>query len=93
MNKPLMQCGHAANASQKLLPLGDGIPEEIPVCAICLGINEGATQVAERAVDLSNRVAKCSCGRTRPSSLGLAFFEYKPELSNDVYYCGCRGWD
>lgn len=91
--KPLMQCGHAANATQKLLPLGDGIPEEIPVCAICIGLKEGATQVAEKALDLTNRLARCSCGRTRPSSLGLAFFEYKPELSNDVYYCGCNGWD
>jgi hypothetical protein len=91
--KPLMLCGHAANATQKLLfPDAEG-RTETPVCAICVGLKEGATQVAEKALDLSNRLARCSCGRTRPSSLGLAFFEYKPELSNDVYYCGCRGWD
>lgn len=91
--KPLMQCGHTANATQKLLfPDSEG-RTEVPLCAICLGINEGATRVAERAVDLSNRVAKCYCGRTRPSSLKLAFFEYCQTEKFDRYYCGCNGWD
>ena len=32
-------------------------------------------------MDLTNRVAKCGCGRTEPSSESLAFFEYRGEGS------------
>ena len=36
--------------------------------------------------------AVCGCG-SQPSSFGLAFFKYKPESSQDEFYCGCFGWD
>lgn len=34
----------------------------------------------------------CKCGKV-PSSLDLAFFEYKPNEEHDKFYCGCFGWD
>jgi hypothetical protein len=84
--KPLMKCGHAANATRS-----DGKE----VCVICFGINDGYDQVAD-APDLTGRTAKCAyltCKSRQPSSTDLAFFEHKPEKAEDVYYCGCRGWD
>ena len=86
-SKVLMACGHAANAEQL-----DLFGEPRPVCAICCGIKPGWDEVAPVPV-LKDRVAKCSCGLTRPSSTKLAFFEHRPELSSDSFYCGCRGWD
>lgn len=64
--KPMMLCGHAANATN-----GEGKPS----CAICAGIHAGADMVAETP-NLEGRLAKCGCGRTEPSSTKLAFFEY-----------------
>ncbi len=63
----MMSCGHAANATD-----GSGLP----ACAICVGIDAGATMVAA-APDLSGRQAICTCKRTVPSSMDLAFFEYR----------------
>ena len=34
----------------------------------------------------------CRCGSV-PSSFDLAFFEYKPNCEQDIFYCGCHGWD
>jgi hypothetical protein len=36
---------------------------------------------------LAGREAHCRCGRTRPSSLGLAFFEFKGAGSDVVRNC------
>jgi hypothetical protein len=69
----LMGCGHVANA----VAAAGGEP----VCAICLGINEGASIVAEHLPDLTNRDARCPCGKTEPSSFTLAFFEFTGEGS------------
>ena len=77
-----MQCGHTANAHQ------DGKP----VCVICIGIDAGATIVAEKP-DLTGRKAKCICGAEVDSSYDLAFFEHRPDQEHDGYYCGCMGWD
>jgi hypothetical protein len=67
--KPLMKCGHTANAID-----ADGNP----VCAICIGINPGATKIDTKKPSLDGRTARCSsCGRTTPSSYGLPFFEYQ----------------
>jgi hypothetical protein len=81
----MMKCGHAANAKT-----ADGKP----CCAICAGIRPGADQPADVAPDLTNRMARCStCGVRRvPSSAGLAFFEFRPTMDTDRYYCGCMGW-
>ena len=84
MSKPLMKCGHAANAVD-----GQGRP----CCVICIGINAGAVVPADEMPDLSGRKACCGCGCTVDSSLKLAFFEHLPALPQDRFYCGCMGWD
>jgi hypothetical protein len=28
-----------------------------------------------------------------PSSVNLPFFEHRPDKPNDIYFCGCMGWD
>jgi hypothetical protein len=80
----LMECGHVANA----IAAAGGEP----VCAICLGINEGARIVAKHLPDLTDRQARCSCGNFEPSSYSLAFFEFTGEGSRPATeICGnCR---
>lgn len=83
--KPMMKCGHAANAVDK-----DGNP----CCAICAGFTPNAFIVDDSAPDLTGRKAKCCyCGKERESSPELPFFEYKPDKEYDKFYCGCWGWD
>ena len=80
-----MKCGHVANAFDK---------NGSPVCAICIGIDEGATQVQETMPDLTGRKAKCRyCNTHVDSSFRLPFFEYKEDQEEDSFYCGCFGWD
>ena len=89
MSKPMMKCGHAANAANS---------KGEPCCAICVGITAGASEVAPTPA-LAGRMAKCSCGNLTPSSLDLAFFELNRmergvrNFSGDAYYCGHRGWN
>lgn len=88
MNKPLMKCGHTANATTVV----DGV--EIPCCAICAGIVDGAYEIDDNAPSLEGRTAKCSyCDREVPSDYNLPFFEHKPNCKHDSYYCGCMGWN
>lgn len=87
MTTPLMYCGHSANAIKE-----DGSP----VCAICVGLVEGANKVVPggEQPDLTNRMAKCIyCNSQVQSNLNLPFFKFKPAYSHDWFYCGCRGWD
>lgn len=82
---PMMGCGHAADAFVGA--------ERQPCCVICYGINPKATVVVT-APDLTGRVAECTyCNTEKPSSTNLAFFEYRPGLEKDKFYCGCHGWD
>lgn len=69
--KPMMKCGHAANAVRVLL---DGTT--IPSCAICAP-SASASIVDDAPPDLTGRTAKCTCGASAPSSPALAFFEYR----------------
>jgi hypothetical protein len=63
-----MKCGHTANAKDS---------EGNPVCAICIGIHPGATEI-DKKPSLVGRTARCySCGSTVPSSYNLPFFEYQ----------------
>ena len=73
MSAPMLKCGHASNAL-RTLPSG----EKVPSCAICDCIE---TVVAP---DLTGRTASCAmnCGATRPSSLALAFFEFRGQGSD-----------
>lgn len=83
MNHPLMKCGHAANSTS------NGKPS----CVICAGIIKD-NEVIDQIVDLTGRFAKCAYGGSVvPSSMDLAFFEYRPNEKEDIYYCGCYGWD
>lgn len=81
----MMKCGHAANAHDA---------QGNPCCAICIGFKPEATQVAETP-NLQGRTARCSytCNSSQPSSTDLAFFQHRPTMEYDLYYCGCRGWD
>lgn len=105
MNKPMMGCGHAANATD-----GNGKPS----CAICIGIHTKASTIVE-SPDLSDRKARCSyygsvpegrlhesnygcfrgekCMCEVPSSTDLPFFSHNPLNQYDQMYCGCWGWD
>lgn len=89
--KPMMRCGHAANAIQHQ----DG--GDVDACAICF-----CTEVAQEKPDLTGRFAKCAYQSGRPgttvnhtpvpSSWGLAFFEFQGEGSHEALdMCGtCR---
>ena len=89
MTKPMMKCGHTANATS----------EDKPCCVICAPKKE-AFQISLDP-DLTGRMMKCSYTRGRngethkpvPSKLTAAFFEYRPDREFDEYYCGCWGWD
>ena len=93
---PLMLCGHSAQGRD-----GNGNP----VCAICVGIDEGARVVDESPPDLSTRKMRCSYTQGQngkpcdarlnpiPSNTAAAFFTHKPEAEFDEFYSGCWGWD
>ena len=87
----IMRCGHVALAKDRFYR---------PICPLCIGIKEGADQVAREIdehnmkTELAGRVAWCPyCRSERPSDPNLPMFQYQPSSPNDVYYCGCRGWD
>lgn len=83
MEKVMMKCGHASNATKN----------GKPCCVICIGLTPDAEIVADTP-DLTGRIARCSyCKKEAPSSLGLAFFLHLPDREYDDYYCGCCGWD
>ena len=83
-----MKCGHAANATTKTKG-----GETIDICVVCWGTRPEAMEEAE-SPNLTGRKARCHyCKKTVDSSLGLAFFEYRPNSDMDDYYCGCFGWD
>lgn len=83
--KPMMKCGHAANAVDK-----DGNP----CCAICAGSTPDAFVVEDKEIDLTGRKARCLyCGSLKDSSPDLPFFEYRPDRKFDGFYDGCKGWD
>lgn len=64
----LMKCGHSANARDE---------KGNPVCAICLGVGTGATEVAPESPNLTGSKARCACncGKEEDSSVDLAFVE------------------
>ena len=83
-----MKCGHTANATDA---------HGYPVCVICLGIKEGATEIDHEVhgnEGLEGRKARCPyCKKTTDSRWELPFFEHKPNAEYDEYYDGCFGWD
>ena len=107
MTKPMMKCGHAANAVEGKTGK--------PSCVICVGIHPGAMEIDDSPPDLSKRKARClyhgsiprgglhesnygckrgeACNCERPSDSKLPFFEHRPNREHDAFYCGCWGWD
>jgi len=104
--KPMMKCGHRAQAVLAAT--------QEPVCAVCS--TPEARIVDDTEPDLTGRQAICSyAGRgnpspdgthrgggqyagqdypnARPSTDHLAFFEHRPDEPYDRFYCGCWGWD
>jgi len=108
MEKPMMKCGHTANAWRINK---DGTKEHS--CVIC-----ACTEQAE-APKLTGRKAKCTyygqpvgmknetyfpklmtqrngrncCGSIVESDMTLPFFSSHPDKEYDEFYCGCFGWD
>lgn len=87
--KPLMECGHTANAVTQ---------EGAPVCIIDAGIVPGAYTVAASEPDLTGRMMTCnghrgSAPREVPSRAQAAFFKHQPDNECDSFYCGCWGWN
>jgi hypothetical protein len=83
MKRVLMKCGHSSL----------GTLNGKPVCPSCVGINKGAEEVAD-IPDLTDRKASCIyCKRLVVSNTDLPFFEHRPLLETDSYYCGCKGWN
>ena len=81
MKHYMMKCGHVAQAID-----GHGNPS----CVICWP-DPGSAQVAETP-DLTGRKAECSTCRASivPSSIDLAFFEYKgPGSPHSTTMCVC----
>lgn len=79
MSQTMMKCGCAANA---LRTMPDGT--KVPSCVIheCVETIEPP--------NLDGRIARCYCGNTRPSSLDLAFFEYRgPGSRESIERCKC----
>jgi len=84
-DKPMMECGHAANAKNTKTGL--------PSCCICVGLHPGAERVAQQP-DLAQRESECAyCRKKKPSTTNLPFFEHRPSKPTDLHYDGCRGWD
>lgn len=83
----LMRCGCCTEAVR----VSDGKP----VCPVHIGIKAGADEIETNKPNLAGRFAHCSYGQhaRRESSFALPFFEYKPNAEEDLYYCGCYGWD
>jgi hypothetical protein len=92
-----MACGHVANATNEA---------GAPCCAFCVGMHEGAEQVAQDQA-LAGRLARCTYygGRGQKGQLcrsemsseeareHQAFFGYRPHMDTDEFYCGCWGWE
>lgn len=79
--KPMMMCGHAANATHA----------GAPACAICAP-DPKALKVSKYAPNLEGRKARCSCKKLETSSTTLAFFEFRGEGSEQALrsckHCG-----
>ena len=84
MDKPMMTCGHAANAYRLE---ADGT--HTPVCVIC-----DCDTIADDSSSIAGRMAVCpDCGHETPSDKNLPFFKSRPNMETDSYYDGCYGWD
>ena len=102
MDKPMMKCGHAANSTHdgepacaicfphpKATEVDESPPSLEGRTARCFHYGQVPTG-RNMECRQCRRGEPCRC--ERPSSPKLAFFEHKPDLAYDRYYCGCWGW-
>ncbi len=82
MSNQLMKCGCVAH--------GKNAQTMQPWC-----VTHDCEEPAEALPSLEGRSATCCYGHHAkvPSKWDLAFFRYRPESTEDEYYCGCYGWD
>ena len=74
----MLKCGCAAHAKRKV---GE---EWVPSCIV----HDCIEQVSPP--DLTGRMASCNCGNKQPSSMSLAFFEYRgPGSPDSTTMCKC----
>jgi len=88
MSNVMLACGCRAHGTHH--NSHDGLGVDHPSCVIHSPAPE-ACRIVD-APSLDGRFAKCTCGRTRPSSLDLAFFEYEgpgsPRSKQSCKNCG-----
>ena len=96
--RPMLECGHTANAIRSL-EANDEDPLQLEAkdkfgsirihsCVIC------NCSISTTPPDLTGRQAKCVyCGSVKESSMSLPFFQVHPDREFDEFYDGCRGWD
>jgi hypothetical protein len=93
-DRPLMKCGHIANATTMIPNSSNTGKIKIHSCVICAGIVAGFNITIDEPLDLTGRKAKCDeCGKIVKSNPKLPFFSYRPDKEYDSYYSGCYGWD
>jgi hypothetical protein len=102
---PLMKCGHAAQGHDGEgnpvcvicwgITAGADVVDDAP--PNLTGRIARCAYYGKKANGRNMGCSKCRrgnpCQCTVPSSPDLAFFEHKPNLAHDKYYCGCWGWD
>ena len=76
---PVLKCGHTAYATKTSGEF---------YCPIC-----DCSEKIDKPIDLKNRFAVCDCGKKRPSSFNLPFFQSQPNSEFDSFYCGHDGWN
>lgn len=85
-NEVYLACGCLSNAIDQ---------DNNPACSTHDGLMD--TSPAELP-DLMDRKAVCTQHKFTPkkvvdSVITLPFFQYRPDMQFDSYYCGCWGWD
>ena len=85
MSDRILKCGCSAQA--KIKRPGE---DWVEGCGVHM-----CSEFLEEQPNLEGRMAYCAYGRhgEKPSDPKLAFFEYRPNMPTDRYYCGCYGYD
>lgn len=77
---PIYECGKAANDTI------NGLGQYVCGCNI-------RHKELKPIPSIVGRIAKCSCGREKPSNKLLPFYKYCANNKTDEFYCGHNGWD
>jgi hypothetical protein len=104
---PLMKCGHTAQSwggdgdhPACVICIGidpgaeiveDNLPDLSQRTARCAYYNSVPRGQNHSSNYGCKRGERCMC--EQPSVERLPFFEHKPEMTHDQFYCGCWGWN